>query len=265
MFSLERFCNLLNELPYKYTIGICFFLSILISIFLNYIGLTISENAYYYTLSSIFQGLFSILALAGVFIIFKIEQLTRDIAEYDEHIQNYLQELEEYSDANLKFLPAEHYYNISSCLDEKKMDEYKQALYSLSEYFNKNVSSLIKKMAIGEEKDKKLLVFKYCEEIVKKLMWKGELIEINISLIFEITKRFKLPFMTGMPLIIFAIYFLPLLNSNSKFWFPIPITFIIGIAVTLTILVVLEIMCLILYSIWSKSAESTLYGLYSRK
>lgn len=83
--------------------------------------------------------------------------------------------------------------------------------------------------------------------IVNELEFKPKLVEC-----------FKLPFIKGMLLIILAIYFLPLLQSESNLFFHIPLTIIIETSVILTITVVLEIICLIYYSMWSKMAKSTL-------
>jgi hypothetical protein len=69
--------------------GILFFV---IGLFID-TNLQFSKDAYYYTLSSVFQGLFSILALAGIFILFRIEQLNKDEDKYETDLKEHLREI----------------------------------------------------------------------------------------------------------------------------------------------------------------------------
>lgn len=256
----EKPCNFFERLTYEYAITcISFAFAFLISIFLNYNGLRFNGDAYYPTLSAIFQGLFSILALAGVFIVFKTEQLTRDIDKYDQDIRFYLQKMMDYSDRLLPFLGIHKYIEILSLLDNEDTNQYIQQLEKKLIYYKNEMPNEIKaKYLKEEEKNDKLDALEACKSYANFCKDKGDLINKNRTLRFEILKHFKLPFMTGMPLIIFVIYFLPLLDSNSNFWFHVPITVIIGTSIILTILVVLEIMYVIWYSIWSNLAKSTL-------
>lgn len=85
---VEKLFNLANRGNFLITLILFIVIAILIAIFLQF-----SENAYYFTLSSIFQGLFSILALAGIFVVFRIEQLSKDEAKYETDIKDYLRKI----------------------------------------------------------------------------------------------------------------------------------------------------------------------------
>ena len=231
---IDKLCEYVIKLSFRCRLIILYIVILIIAgiiagIILYKIGLTFSSEAYFNTLSSVFQGLFSILALAGVFIIFRIEQLQRDKAKYENDIEKRFEKLRK-----------------GSC----KEDIYDNALNKLDvlnmEFFE-IVNSLERKATRDVDK-----------EILKQCINKGELAFMNDCLIKELQAGFKLPFLTGMLLITFTLYFLPMLNSNSRFWFHIPANIIIGECVIFTIIVVLEIMCIIYYSMWSALAKRTL-------
>lgn len=99
---------------------------------------------------------------------------------------------------------------------------------------------------------------KYCDYQVKECEKKGILIHNNRAIKSKILELFKMPFISGMILIAFTIFFLPMLNSNSGFWLQVPGNFVISFLVSLTIMVILKIMLLIYYSMWSDEAKKTL-------
>ncbi len=216
-----------DKLIYKHTIGIIcisFVFAISISIFLDYIGLTFSENAYYYTLSSISQGLFAILALGGIFVIYRIQEISANNNIKEKHIVESLQQLEKALGRNFE---GENKRNLLDSLEDKR--DIKQ--------FNDIVIKFV-----GND-------YKKVELLADYINTKADGIPINIQFRDSIWNFFKIPLITGILTVIFSIDFLPMLNSGSKFLFHIPITFIIGISVVLTIIVVLEIMCVIWYSL----------------
>ena len=217
----------------KYNVIYSFTIALIASVILNFIGITFSEYSYYYTLSSIFQGLFSIMALAGIFVIFKTEQLSKDIVKYDNDIRDRLLLLR-------RFMGDDLYNLLKNHLEFREVEKFKNAFQELKE-----------KMESADNKDL-LSAKELCEH-------KIDLIGKNREFISEILTLFKLPFLVGMFVIIFSIYFLPMLNSTSSdFPFQIPIYFIVGIAVFLTIIVIVEIACVIYFTFWSEIAKKTL-------
>lgn len=108
---------------------------------------------------------------------------------------------------------------------------------------------------LREEKTRALEI---CYIHVIECKKKGNLINYNRALKNKILEFFKYPFISGMILIAFTIFFLPMLSSNSGFWLQIPGNYVIGFLVSLTTMVILTIMLLIYYSIWSDEAKKTL-------
>lgn len=217
------------SLPWKLVLSLVFGLLTTVSFYR--IGLTFSGDAYYYTLSSIFQGLFSILALAGIFIIFKIEQLSKDIAQYDRDIRNELLP-KLYGSAKIGYeIGYEIREGLSLDLDQRNMRDYENKLKVLEIEIKKNGG-------VGD-----INRYDLCIE-------KGRRIRRNIELRSEILECFKLPFIKGMLLLMFVLYFLPKPNSNSSiFLLNIPMEIIIGASVIFTIMVLLEIAYIIYRSI----------------
>ena len=213
------------SLPWKLVLSLVFGLLTTVSFYR--IGLTFSSDAYYYTLSSIFQGLFSILALAGIFIIFKIEQLSKDIAQYDRDIRNELLP-KLYASSKMGYEIRE---GISLDLDQRNMRDYENKLKVLEIEIKNNGG-------VGD-----INRYDLCIE-------KGRRIRRNIELRSEILECFKLPFIKGMLLLMFVLYFLPKPNSNSSiFLLNIPMEIIIGASVIFTIMVLLEISYIIYHSV----------------
>ena len=259
MAVMKRFCNLFRNHLFCLTL-LSFLLAVGVSIFLYYIiELNINENASYYTLSSIFQGLFAILAFAGILVISKTDQLSRDNAKYDSDNKAFLDSLFHLSsdmksvNPSFEFLQLRDYFDILESLDKRKTD-IKLKLEKIMQKLDKLDKSQFSKLSKNEVLELK----GNSERIIHLIEEKQDLIHKNESFKHEIIKSFKLPFINGMLLIILAIYFLPLINSNSNLGFDIPITIIIGTSVILTIIVVLEIMCVIYYTFWSEIAKRTL-------
>lgn len=262
--AMKRLCNF-YRCSFITNFLLSFIFAIIVSILLYYIiKLNLDYNASYYTLSSIFQGLFSILALAGFFIIFKVEQLSRDNAKYDNDIEKFLNTLRELSSKlgsifeKEEVMQLEVFNNIRTHIDTRKgIDKEVEGL-------NKNITRLefvinggFKKE--GFTKDEILTLISDFKYNMSRIEQKYKLIIVNeLEFKPKLVECFKLPFIKGMLLIILAIYFLPLLQSESNLFFHIPLTIIIETSVILTITVVLEIICLIYYSMWSKMAKSTL-------
>ncbi|MFZ3383129.1 MAG: hypothetical protein WA144_04310, partial [Candidatus Methanoperedens sp.] len=99
---------------------------------------------------------------------------------------------------------------------------------------------------------------------------KGTRIKYIISVKIKTLNFFLYPFILGMILIVFTLFFLPMLNSNPEFgffgfWFEKPFRIqgssIVGLLVSFTIMVILTIMLVIYYSMFSDEAKETL-GLY---
>ena len=268
MAVMKRFCNLFRNHLFCLTL-LSFLLAVGVSIFLYYIiELNINENASYYTLSSIFQGLFAILAFAGILVISKTDQLSRDNAKYDSDNKAFLDSLFHFSSdmksktlfysTPFEFMQLRDYFDILESLDKRRPD-IKHKLENIMQKLDE-----LKKIALGGWNSENLSndelkeLIGNSERIIHLIEEKQDLIHKNESFKHEIIKSFKLPFINGMLLIILAIYFLPLINSNSNLGFDIPITIIIGTSVILTIIVVLEIMCVIYYTFWSEIAKRTL-------
>lgn len=293
---MEKLFKYANRTHFLLTLILFIVIGILIAMFHQF-----SDDAYYFTLSSIFQGLFSILALAGIFVIFRIEQLSKDEAKYETDFKDHLGEIKNQKKLDLSsigsMLPTPKYRMewsehdaILNLLDERKYSEYSEALINLkSRLEDENI-----KFEVGlnelkheiEEKEKKgeptgllfvspLLVediedyrtqeinsLKICENHIKECMKKGDRINYNRALKNKILEFFRYPFVLGMILIAFTIFFLPMLNSNSGSWFEFPFhiqsNLIIGLLVSLTIMVILTIMFVIYYSMLSNEAKTTM-------
>ncbi len=120
------------------------------------IFLHFSENVYYNTLSSIFQGLFSILALSGIFIIFRIDQLSRDEAKYEEYIMWFLRKLPSYSECLNEIVKDDEYKKITDSLEGRNIDQYKEILEEIKSRFGDNRGKYEK-----EENRKKLSILAF--------------------------------------------------------------------------------------------------------
>ena len=139
---MEKLCNLANSGYYLIITLILFLmLAVLISSFINF-----NEYAYYYTLSSIFQGLFSILALAGIFVIFRIEQLSKDEAKYETDFKDHLGKIKNKTIPDLssigvmgistKYIMGWNEHNaILKHLDERNFIKYLEELNKLKRKF----------------------------------------------------------------------------------------------------------------------------------
>ena len=256
---MKRFCNLFRNHLFHLTL-LSFFLAIVVSFIIE---LNINENASYYTLSSIFQGLFAILAFAGILVISKTDQLSRDNAKYDSDNKAFLDRLfrlssELKSKTTFEFMQLRDYFDILESLDKRrddikpKLDNIRLKLYEIeNQVLNGRLDEKISKYEF-------LKLMGNSKRIIHLIKEKQDLIHKNDSFKHELIENFKLPFIHGMLLIILAIYFLPLINSNSNLGFHIPITIIIGTSVIFTIIIVLEIMCLIYCTFLSENAKSTL-------
>jgi hypothetical protein len=289
---VQKLFNLANGGNFLITLILFIVIAILITISLQF-----SENAYYFTLSSIFQGLFSILALAGIFVFFRIEQLSKDEAKYETDFKDHLgsikiQTIPDLSSIGGMFLSEKYIMEwnehnaILKLLDERKYPEYSEELKNLErrlEQENNKFEEELRKLKLEIEKPEKKGEFplsspisridigdienyrrqgidalKICNNHVKECEKKGILVHNNRVIKSKILELFKMPFISGMILIAFTIFFLPMLNSNSGFWLQVPGNFVIGFLVSLTIMVIFKIMLLIYYSMWSDEAKKTL-------
>lgn len=289
---VEKLFKYANRTHFLITLIIFIVIGILIAMFHQF-----SDDAYYFTLSSIFQGLFSILALAGIFVIFRIEQLSKDEAKYETDFKDHLREIKNQKTRELSSIGAmfptpkyrmewSEHDAILNLLDERKYSEYSEALINLeyrleeeNKKFEVGLSELKHEIEEKEKKPTELFVsplvediedyrtqeinsLKICENHIKECMKKGDRINYNRALKNKILEFFRYPFVLGMILIAFTIFFLPMLNSNSGFWFEFPFhiqsNLIIGLLVSLTIMVILTIMFVIYYSMLSNEAKTTM-------
>ncbi len=261
MDVVKKICNLFCKHCYC-VLSISFFVAIIISIILfSILKLDINVDASYYTLSSIFQGLFAILSLAGIFVIFKTDQLSRDNAKYDNDIEAFLKRLFDLSkdlESSFKFMQLGDYLDIL---------EYSDKRYNIKQEFERrNIKQKLEdneKIALGGYKNEKLSKDELLEllgnskHIIRRIEEKQNLILNNEPFKHQIIELFKLPFMSGMLLIILSIYFLSLINYTPNL-FHIPLSIIIVTSVIYTIIVVLEIVYLIYYTMWSQPAKRSL-------
>lgn len=240
--------------PYG-TIILSFVLSILIS-FLWFKDLRIDNNLYYSVLSSIFQGIFSILALAGLFIIFKTEQLSNDISKYTNYINDDLSKLSKsklnYINGSLlkqdkddKILAIQELLSKDKKGTEENLKKKNDELeYRIEEHLNQIPKT---EENLAEMKQFMLIFNHYLTNVTLRSKSK--------SLKSDLIKFFKLPLIHGMLMIILAIYFLPLIDWKSNLSWHTPITIIIGTAIILTIIVVLEIFYLINKAMWGEEID----------
>lgn len=228
-------------------------LSLILSIGISkllFINLNIDNDLYYVVLSSIFQGMFSILALAGVFIVFKTEQLSNEISKYDNNINIYINEISNSQLRNIdgSFLTKDELIAIRKLLFNRDKKETEENLKKK----NDEIENKIKKLERMEGNKTHL-------DEIEQFRQYFDNYSRNIALVFEseslksdLIKFFKLPFLNGMLIIILAIYFLPLIDWKSNLSWHTPITIVIGTSIILTIIVVLEISYLINISMWGK-------------
>lgn len=258
----KKICDLFSKYCYC-IIVISFFIAVIISIILfSILKLNINVDASYYTLSSIFQGLFAILSLAGIFVIFKTDQLSRDNAKYD-NIEAFLKRLFDLSSdmkskTTFKFMQLGDYLDILEYSDKRRGNiEH--------ELKRKNIIQELEKIKIIEsggyendklKKDEFGELIGNSEHIIRRIKEKQNLLLNNEQLKHDLIERFKLPFISGMLLIILSIYFLSLINYTPNL-FHIPLSIIIVTSVIYTIIVVLEIFYLIYYSMWSEPAKKS--------
>ncbi|NJD52947.1 MAG: hypothetical protein FIB07_08785 [Candidatus Methanoperedens sp.] len=237
--------------PYE-TIILSFVISIVFKKFFN--NLSIDNNLYYLILSSIFQGMFSILALAGLFIIFKTEQLSNDISKSYDIINHDASHLYNFKLRNLcgSIFTQKDFLAIRELLSNRDKKETEENLNKITDKIKNEIK--IFEQEKGSEK--------YCLEIRQYKLVLDDYSK-NITLIFkceslksDLIKFFKLPLFHGMLIIILAVYFLPLIDWKSNLSFHIPITIIIGTSVFHTIIVVLEILYLINMAMWGKIENS---------
>lgn len=208
------------------------------------------------------------MALSGIFIIFRIEQLSRDEAKYYEDILWFLRLLPDYC-RKLKegilrkeeILSLDEYTNILNFLDKRDIVKYKETLENITSKFVE-IRNKINGYNYEDFREEKLSILTFLEFYFKYCAEKGDLINYNRTLKNKILDFFKLPFILGVILIVLTIFFLPMLKSNTGFWFEIPFqlpsNLIIGTLVSLTIMVILSIMLVIYYSMWSDEAKRTL-------
>jgi len=273
---VEKLCNLADKGNFLITPILFIVIAILIAMILQF-----SENAYYFTLSSVFQGLFSILALAGIFVLFRIEQLSKDEAKYETDFKEYLRgiriqtipDLSSIGFMNLHpskdIMEWNEHNAILSLLDERKFTEYSEELNKLklevekkgkngefagltSPLFHINIED------IENYRKEEIDALAICINHVKECEKKGFLIHNNRVIKSKLLELFKIPFISGMILIAFTIFLLPMLNSTPGFWLQVPSNFVISFLVSFTIMVLLKIMFLIYYSMWSDEAKKTL-------
>lgn len=146
--SVEKIFEYANRTLFLITLIPFIVIAILIAMILQF-----SENVYYYTLSSISQGLFSILALAGIFVIFRIEQLSKDEAKYETDFKEYLREIRNqtipilssigFHQISIKHIMERNEHDtILRLLDERKFREYSEELNKLEQKINVEIKNL---------------------------------------------------------------------------------------------------------------------------
>jgi hypothetical protein len=202
----------------------------------------LDEKAYYYTLSSIFQGLFAILALAGIFIVFLCQRFDKFIDKFDRDIREDLHKLDEWGkerrsqegipDKELYLEPNE-LQEILYYLDLREMEKYFKMLEKVKTKISDNLDRYRQENdAYGRCRHRGFLIYHY-------KTWR--------DCVLTLLRR---PMYQGIIVILFSIIFLPLLNSSSPFNPKIPMELIIGILVTGTIFVILDITYLIRLTLW---------------
>ncbi|MFZ3384309.1 MAG: hypothetical protein WA144_10335, partial [Candidatus Methanoperedens sp.] len=136
-------------------------------------NLQFSKDAYYYTLSSVFQGLFSILALAGIFILFRIEQLNKDEDKYETDLKEHLREIKNQTIPDLSSIGMNHHPSkdimewnehneILSLLGQREFAKYSNKLDKLKNKFaeeDKEFEEKLNKLKLEIEKTGKDGVF----------------------------------------------------------------------------------------------------------
>lgn len=246
---VEQLFESANRKHFLTTLIVFIVIGFLIAIFHQF-----SMDAYFITLSSIFQGLFSILALAGIFVVFRIEQLSKDQDKYETDFKDYLIKIKNHETWDLSTIrsmyPIKKYsmdWNehdaILNLLDERKHLEYSEALINLNNRlekenreFEEELNELKLEIEENEKKGEPPYLFgmshlnkedvdeyrkqennslKRCENYIKECKKKGDKINYHRSLKNKILNFFRYPFILGMILIALAIFLLPMLNSNS--------------------------------------------------
>ena len=172
----------------------------------------ISDTVGLYFFSAVFQGNMALIALSGVFTIFKVQQLNNEIQNIENIVKSYVRNSfsSSYDHSRLMQEPALNYKDIS---------ELPNKLEELYEKEKSNRSGIAKKAK--EIKNDK-------ENFIPRLKEYEELIQNK----YAITSRMKKPFMLTLLVILLAIIFLPsvyFLHNNFILWEIISILTIIFI------------------------------------
>lgn len=204
----------------------------------------LDEGAYYYTLSSIFQGLFAILALAGIFIVFQSRRWDEFIDKFDrdirEDINNFIQwgnerRVREKIPNEVLYLEPKEPQKILNHLDLREMEGYFEILQKI-------------KTKIPNDLDKY-----YQENLAyERCYHRGFLICHYRTLRDCVLALLKRPMYHGIIVVLGSIIFLPLLNSNSPFNYKLPMEIVIGVLVIGTVIVIFEVICLIRLTLWEE-------------
>ncbi len=190
----------------------------------------LSSDGYYYTLSSIVQGLFAILALAGIFVVFQARRFDEFIDKFDKDIRRDFKKIKGHFEEQ-EFEKILNYY-----LEHRLMEKY----FKLLETIKDNVKTQTEKLAYRSCCHKGFLIFLYRTKRDCML------------------KCLKYPMTHGIIIIILAVFFLPLLTTEKSYTVPlissniplIPMEAILGALVFGSIIVILETFYVIHLSLW---------------
>jgi hypothetical protein len=174
--------------------------------------MTFSDSTSLYFYSAVFQGNMALLAIIGVFVVFKIQQMTSNLIEKDKIILDYIQN-------SFKGMIQEGKHLPEIPINYKDIGTLKTALNNIvsGSKFNDSIKSRTKELLNDSELNKRF------EE--RKI--------IQVERI-EVINRMKFPFIMILIVIIFSLIFLPLSNtvhhSFSRFeFYPICVLIIINI------------------------------------
>jgi len=216
---------------------------VIIGIVIALSDIRFSAEGYYYTLSSIVQGLFAILALAGIFVVFQVQRFDGYIDIFDGGIRKDINDyfIKKPGKANKIYFGRNEPQKIFDYLESRNMEKYLEILHNI-------------KYKIPNDPDK------YLQEILayKRCCHKGFLIFLYRTKRDCMLKCLKYPIIHGIMIIILSILFLPLLTTEKSYTVPlissnislIPMELVLMVLVFGSISVIFETFYVIHLSIW---------------
>lgn len=205
---------------------------LLFLILLSDIQLTFSDdtNTYFWTLSSIFQGLFSILAFVGIYVVFKIQQINQDVDNFHQEARRRLDDLKNCFENDAKYQKSVTYLDIRDFIN-----------------LNKMLIELEKRLATTEQSFSLKTLKQRMDKISERRFVRDK---VKAELIY--------PLLHGFFVIVLSIIFLPKPGiSYNTYQFTLPDEIVIIALVVMTVVVVIETAVALIRIVWERYALMT--------